>query len=74
MSIDVLIPFRKSGRENKNTRTSIQKASVLIPFRKSGRENTRRDACQKKLTVLIPFRKSGRENKDCRRFEGKAGS
>jgi len=35
----VLIPFRKSGRENTSDGVDVYGVVVLIPFRKSGREN-----------------------------------
>ena len=36
----VLIPFRKSGRENDSLPALGLRNKVLIPFRKSGRENS----------------------------------
>ena len=55
----VLIPFRKSGWENRIRRVIFFNAQVLIPFRKTGWENLYPDVAAQGRKSLNPLQENG---------------
>ena len=59
---EVLIPFRKSGRENMTFFRIMNLLSCLNPLQEVGEREQETPKNPLDAYVLIPFRKSGREN------------